>query len=456
MRQRRPILEQEESQRNRYTALQNQNARDLRQSLRYLWHKAIVAPLKFPKVVLLFSIMILVFLWLPRALNFLQQTQRPNKFPALQPIRRSTDAYDVFHCPEMPPLEGYPREYPILDVLRNWNTESTDPPESIYQGICVFDVAKSAPDDIQRQIRNYRAAEVPFVVRNDPAVLKSVDLWADPGYLSSKLHGRRYQATLSNTTKMTYYSLDPEYTVIPDDFVPWTRNVPMTYSEWYDQATNPRTHVKSVKGKYAYLRLDACLPDKKCDCNYRCNPEYIDDADFIYEDLPFFHPSPSSDPQPSSSSPSLYDVDMDKARGIQCRFGTPGLTVEAHFDNERNYIAMIGGARRYLLAHPRSCPNLHLYPQKHPLERHSRVDWSLMPNNKNKNTTTAEEFSNFDMATLNEVVLNAGDVLYLPTYWFHHIVSLTTVNYQCNTRSGYSVEYDQTIYNCGFFYDFPA
>lgn len=34
------------------------------------------------------------------------------------------------------------------------------------------------------------------------------------------------------------------------------------------------------------------------------------------------------------------------------------------------------------------------------------------------------------------------------------VVSLN-INYQCNTRSGHTVEYDQTIYDCGFFYEFP-
>jgi ribosomal protein L16 Arg81 hydroxylase len=52
-----------------------------------------------------------------------------------------------------------------------------------------------------------------------------------------------------------------------------------------------------------------------------------------------------------------------------------------------------------------------------------------------------QRYPGFHHTTVNEVVLHAGDVLYLPTFWFHHIVSLTT-NYQCNTRSGYSVEYD--------------
>jgi hypothetical protein len=212
----------------------------------------------------------------------------------------------------------------------------------------------------------------------------------------------------------------------------------MTFAEWQTQANDMQ------KQQFAYLRLDACLPDKNCDSTYRGNPEKIDNADFIYQDLPFFHPG-------ERSNQSWYSIDSTKARGVQCRFGTPGLIAETHFDNERNYIAMLRGERRFLLAHPKSCPDLYLYPQKHPLERHTRVDWATVSTNK----TYQNQYHSFSNATINEVVLTAGDVLYLPTYWFHHIVSLT-LNYQCNTRSGYSVEYDQAIYDCGFFYDFPA
>ena len=49
----------------------------------------------------------------------------------------------------------------------------------------------------------------------------------------------------------------------------------------------------------------------------------------------------------------------------------------------------------------------------------------------------------------NEVVLQAGDVLYLPRAWFHFIVSLD-LNFQCNTRSGNSGPYSEPIHKCGF------
>jgi hypothetical protein len=48
-----------------------------------------------------------------------------------------------------------------------------------------------------------------------------------------------------------------------------------------------------------------------------------------------------------------------------------------------------------------------------------------------------------------QVVIEAGDVLFLPALWFHYIVSLD-VNIQCNTRSGTPITYATDIQKCGF------
>ena len=113
---------------------------------------------------------------------------------------------------------------------------------------------------------------------------------------------------------------------------------------------------------------------------------------------------------------------------------------ENHFDGARNMVALMGGERRYILSHPDQCENLALFPKGHPSARHSAVDWSNPDLNK---------FPQFRYAEANEVVLQAGDVLYLPTTWFHFIVSLE-LNFQCNTRSGMSEEYMSSIHECGF------
>ena len=45
------------------------------------------------------------------------------------------------------------------------------------------------------------------------------------------------------------------------------------------------------------------------------------------------------------------------------------------------------------------------------------------------------QFPKMKEATGFEVVLEEGDVLYIPSFWMHYIVGLEK-NLQCNTRSG--------------------
>ena len=114
--------------------------------------------------------------------------------------------------------------------------------------------------------------------------------------------------------------------------------------------------------------------------------------------------------------------------GIQCRFGMRGVIAESHYDSGRNSIAMIRGSKRYILTPPESCKYLAIISdKKHPSFRHSMIDWS------NLNQARAHSFH---LVKSVETVLRAGELLYLPSFWFHYIVSLN-YSIQCNSRSGF-------------------
>lgn len=103
---------------------------------------------------------------------------------------------------------------------------------------------------------------------------------------------------------------------------------------------------------------------------------------------------------------------------------------------------MLRGRKRYILAHPSQCINMELYPLGHPSARHSRINWS-------DPESWQLDGDHFQHGQVNEIVLQAGDALYLPTFWFHFIVSLS-LNYQCNARSGITLDYQSHIKDCGF------
>ena len=62
----------------------------------------------------------------------------------------------------------------------------------------------------------------------------------------------------------------------------------------------------------------------------------------------------------------------------------------------------------------------------YPFPRHSDLDWS--------NLDVAKE-AGFAKAKAVETILRQGEVLYIPSFWFHYIVSLQ-YSIQCNSRSG--------------------
>lgn len=118
------------------------------------------------------------------------------------------------------------------------------------------------------------------------------------------------------------------------------------------------------------------------------------------------------------------------------------LLAECHYDGTPNFAASLGGLRRWIMAAPSECDKLYLLQRESASSRHSEVDWSAPDDQK---------FPKFKETRANEIILQPGDVLYVPSYWFHYIVSLN-VNFQCNCRSGRNnIRYSQIIHKCGKF-----
>lgn len=351
--------------------------------------------------------------------------------------------YDVLDCPSVPP-KNYPMEFPVMDVLNNWPIDSTKIPQNVHQGICIFDFSrKKNHQELRHQILTYRESEVPFVVRHDPHVVGTVERWHEENYMSNLLEGRTYRAEVSKSNHLMYWNINSGQTVVPKNFKRPTTMQPYTFKDWLKVANV--TNIKN-KDSHVYLRMDGCQKGHHCDSTHvrtglsgMYKLSKIDHADFWYKEMPFFNPA-------HKDESALYVVDHTKQRGIQCRFGMKGIVAENHFDSDRNMVALLAGSRRYVLGHPSNCRNMALYDMKHPMERHSQVEWS-------KPNLTA--FPQFPRTHVNEVILHAGDVLYLPTQWFHQIVSLN-LNYQCNTRSGYTSHYEHLIRKCGFTYKPPT
>lgn len=296
--------------------------------------------------------------------------------------------YDIYHCPFEPP-EQYPFAWNVVDVLQNWNPINETIPPYIYQGLCVFDFTI----DMDKAL-HYRELELPFVVTNTPQIWQTAERWnRDNGTYLSQLLGDSNDNKVEHSTNHHFmYWKHKLGQNTPQDWKPPTDMQQLSFSEWLSKATSPTT----PKDWY-YFRYKAV---------------YGELHSFLYNELPFFQPSPS-----------FFMVEPSHERGINCRFGMTGVLAEAHYDSSRNFVVLLGGSRRYILAHPNQCKHLALYPLDHPSGRHASVDWT--------NLNEVRQHEIFSKAHVNEVVMQAGDALYLPTHWFHFIQSLD-VNYQAS------------------------
>eukprot|EP00543_Licmophora_paradoxa_P006468 CAMPEP_0202455020 /NCGR_PEP_ID=MMETSP1360-20130828/12642_1 /ASSEMBLY_ACC=CAM_ASM_000848 /TAXON_ID=515479 /ORGANISM="Licmophora paradoxa, Strain CCMP2313" /LENGTH=323 /DNA_ID=CAMNT_0049074499 /DNA_START=23 /DNA_END=997 /DNA_ORIENTATION=+ len=323
-----------------------------------------------------------------------------------------------------------------MDVLQNWSPDDTSTSKNtrhVHQGLCVF----TMPHDYNKAL-TYRHLELPFITRNDPEVAATVERWNAPGYMERLMNDVQHRTEYSINNHFMYWMRPntkfgnnnkkrhrgqlrgPSRITAPANWSQPTEMMRMPYAEWLQHA-NVTDDKLGPEKEHWYYRLIGCGKMGSCDKG---------SSEYLFDELTFFQPKPNQ----------LYLVEPTQQKGIHCRFGMKGVIAENHFDGSRNSIALLGGQRRYILSHPNQCPKLSLFPKEHPSARHSAVDWS---------DPDLQSYPHFADARTNEVVLRPGEVLYLPTNWFHYIISLT-LNFQCNTRSGINTEYMKPIHDCGF------
>ena len=349
---------------------------------------------------------------------------------------------DLQNCPrdpaELMDQSSYPQLWSLVDILKDWNPNNVNIPTNLhFHSLCVLDWKQPhAPE----QVEAYRKAEIPFVLDNHPEWLRTAERWnhnvdddhADTsGAADSKPYivhlldeiGPQRNEFRAHSNHLSFWRRQrgQDYSGQPP---PPTENVELTIHEWWrhktalEEALEHNTTTVPESDHY-YFRLNAQLGV----------------MDFLYQELPLFDPNAGS---------STFMVDPSAQRGINCRFGMVGSIADSHFDPTRNWIVNLGGLRRYILSPPSECPHLNLWPMDHQSARHSKIHWA---------DATDEELQTLNKARALQVVLQPGQALYLPTSWFHYIVSLTST-FQCNARSGttqtHGSDLQKILGECGF------
>lgn len=109
-------------------------------------------------------------------------------------------------------------------------------------------------------------------------------------------------------------------------------------------------------------------------------------------------------------------------------------------DIPRNFLVLLRGRKRYLLFPPSECAKLGiLLDPSHPEDRHSAVDWA--------DPEVLSRYAGLGAAMALDVTLEAGEALFIPSFWTHLIVSLTET-FQLNAMTTVAMRHSEMLTQC--------
>lgn len=360
---------------------------------------------------------------------------------------------------EKPPTDGsYPKLSSLEDLMQQWpqdqdyafaattadGTTATST-STIHETLQHFNY--SDPAQLQ-MAKLFRDAELPFKLYGVPDVEAAATKWTDEyvgtmfgDHTAGLLFGRggntakwrgddipmaKGTAQESRTNYFAFY-VAKSWDVERMGLAP-TRNNDWSYDTWAKHAVYADAVSLPADKPHFYWQSGVPPEERQKPKSKWC---------FISRDLPSF----------SSPEENFFVFHVQEQKGIQCRFSERGIVAATHFDGGRNMVAMLQGAKRYILSPPNQCSKLGIFTRKRsPIYRHSLLNFGHIPHLRNE-TVAATGMSKEERAWLEraatsqalETVLKQGEVLYIPSHWFHYIVSLQK-SAQCNVRSGIDQE----------------
>lgn len=120
-------------------------------------------------------------------------------------------------------------------------------------------------------------------------------------------------------------------------------------------------------------------------------------------------------PELTEDLPSFDWLKVDSLVNALLWMGSKGTSTPTHYDKSVNFYVQLHGKKRFILSEPASHQHLHLYPSLHPQRLQTQLNLA-----KPINSTKFPHFSSIPAV---EGLLEAGDVLYIPPYWFHTVIT---------------------------------
>lgn len=279
--------------------------------------------------------------------------------------REDWSAGGRFSRSEPRPLSSsnYPETEPLLDIISRWNPDNVTVPTPFKEKLAVFNFSNATERALAE---TYRDAELPFKVFDVPNVEEVRQKWTDPYLIEMMEAGTvQYKVEQSSNNHFMYWQHKAGVLSLYSDWKPPTNIVShVTFSNWLNMARAADAEAKGPEEEHYYLMLGTAPLSAIRKRVGRIVKPY---QHFVTSDLPIFVPD----------TENFFVTDAEANKGIQCRFGMRGVIAEAHYDGGRNMVAMLKGAKRYILAPPTACQRLSIIPdRRHPSFRHSTADWS--------------------------------------------------------------------------------
>ena len=105
----------------------------------------------------------------------------------------------------------------------------------------------------------------------------------------------------------------------------------------------------------------------------------------------------------------------DQSAAINLWFGSAGNVTPLHYDHTNNFFAQVYGRKHLTLFDPMQTDLLYPYPLESPASHVSFIDLEQ---------PDLEEYPKFCQTRALAGVIEPGELLYLPAYWWHHVRSL--------------------------------
>jgi hypothetical protein len=335
----------------------------------------------------------------------------------------------------------YPKLVTLSELMEHWPQDSDYDQEIIEETLFSFNF--SDPQQLQLA-KLLRDSELPFKLYDIPEVDAATVKWNDDEYVASQFgdgkyvwsqkfrHHAPYASGLAQESTNNYFAFFvPKFWDVETMGLPPTRNNDWGYAQWARHARYADAVALNASQPHFYWQ--AGVPPEE-------RYEKESERTFISRDLPSF----------SSTTANFLQFQPESQKGIQCRFGERGVVAATHFDGGRNMVAMVVGAKRYILSPPNQCSKLGIFTDKRsPIYRHSLLNFGHLNFMKREDDDAENNYYHMSeierkwleragSALALETVLKQGEILYIPSHWFHYIVSLQK-SAQCNVRSGIEV-----------------